>query len=195
MFARFCRVAYVRKAPISRPQCPTRPTVQMSFMDDSYHARGQIEQAILTSSSGGIGGTGIYCSTSWSVRLKQSFCWDSEQNSVIPAGRHSGYYSHKGPDITFKAVGCIPGCVFYSFVSISLWSCLNPLFALITRSQAKAVAGVAASKRENAVSDGVVSRDLDFEGLPMRIWSWNLAPINLSEWAIYLPNFVILARW
>ena len=26
-------------------------------------------------------------------------------------------------------------------------------------------------QRENAVSDGVVSRDLDFEGLPMRIWS------------------------
>ena len=26
-------------------------------------------------------------------------------------------------------------------------------------------------QRENAVSDGVVSRDLDFEGLPIRIWS------------------------
>ena len=26
-------------------------------------------------------------------------------------------------------------------------------------------------QRENAVSDGVVSRDLDFEGLLIRIWS------------------------
>ena len=41
---------------------------------------------------------------------------------------------------------------------------------------------------------GVVSRDLDFEGLPVRIWSWNLAQINQSGCSINLPNFLILAR-
>ena len=40
-------------------------------------------------------------------------------------------------------------------------------------------------QRENAVSDGVVSHDLDFEGLPMRIWSCNFGT-NKLEWMRYI---------
>jgi hypothetical protein len=58
----------------------------------------------------------------------------------------------------------------------------------------KRQAGVATSQRENAVSYRTISSHLDFEGLHIRIWSWHLAKINYSGWAIYLSNIVTIAR-